>query len=185
MGILSALFSRATMIPAPNYGDRILCQQLQSVAVSVLNRMGYASGNVLQTLENDKGFFNDVFIVFCDPMYSELKCNDWRAFLLSVASTSMLGGMYAYFCAKIIQKPLYGDYDEVVSRFKNYGPLPCVMRFTQHTYDHNSPEELSEVVDSVLDSIDNPKGCCEGEKLRALTHVMYDTGMTMGTYFLK
>ncbi len=185
MGFLAGLFSRANLVPATAYGDRSLCQRLQSRAVSVLNRTGYTSSNLLQTLENDKGFFNEIFIVFCDPMYAELKLADINAFILSVASTSMLGGMYAYFCAKIVQKPLYGDYDEVVRRFKDYGPLPCVMRFIQHSFDHNSQEELSEVIDYVIAGIDNISECCEGERLRALARVMYDTGMTMGTYFIK
>ena len=185
MGILSALFSKSTMIPASIYGDRMLCLKLRDRSIAILNRMGYTSANELQTLENDKGFFNDIFIVFCNPMYADLKISDRRAFLLSVASTSMLGGMYAYFCAKILQKPLYGDYAEVLSRFKNYGPLPCVMRFIHLACDHNSEEELSEVIDSIIDAIDDYDDCCEGEKLRALAHVMYDTGMTMGTFFLK
>ena len=184
MGILAAIFSRATMVPAQACGDCALYQQLQGRAVSVLDRTGFSTAGSLLTLENDKGFFNDVFRVFCDSMYSELRDSDSRAFLLSVASTSMLGGMYAYFCAKIMQKPLYGDYPEVLSRFKDYGPLPCVMRFIQHSFDHNSPEELSAVIDYVVDGIEDIDGCCDGERLRAVARVMYDTGMTMGTYFL-
>lgn len=185
MGFLSALFAKTVMVPASPYGDRELCQRLQARAVTILNRTGYSGASVLHTLENDKGFFNDIFMVFCDPMYSELKAADRSAFFLSVASSSMLGGMYAYFCAKIVQKPLYGDYNEVISRFKNYGPLPCVMRFIHHALDHNSQEELSEVIDYVIDGIDNIPDTCTGEKLRTVARVMYDTGMTMGTYFLR
>jgi len=184
MGFLSALFTKAVMVSASPYGDRKLCQCLQRRAITILNRTGYSTYSVLYTLENDKGFFNDIFLVFCDPMYSGLKDTDERAFLLSVASTSMLGGMYAYFCAKIVQKPLYGDYNEVMSRFKNYGPLPCVMRFIQHAFDHNSQEELSEVIDYVVEGIDDITASCDGEKLRTVARVMYDMGMTMGTYFL-
>ena len=184
MGFLSALFTKAVMVPATPYGDRELCKQLQGRAVTILNRTGYSTSSVLTALENDKGFFNDIFIIFCDSMYTELKSSDPRAFILSVASTSMLGGMYAYFCAKIVQKPLYGDYGEVVRRFKEYGPLPCVMQFIQHSFDHNSQEELSEVIDHVVDGIDDLCSCCSGERLRSLARVMYDTGMTMGTYFL-
>lgn len=185
MGFLSALFTKAVMVSASPYGDRELCRHLQRRAIAVLNKMGYSASDTLQTLKNDNSFFNDIFLVFCDSMYSELKKSDERAFILSVASTSMLGGMYAYFCAKILQRPLYGDYAEVISRFKNYGPLPCVMRFIQHAYDHNSQEELSEIIDYVVDGIDDIADACNGEKLRTVARVMYDTGMTMGTYFLR
>ena len=184
MGFLSTLFTKAVMVPATPYGDRELCKQLQGRAVTILNRTGYSTSSVLTALENDKGFFNDIFIVFCDSMYTELKRSDPSAFVLSVASTAMLGGMYAYFCAKIIQKPLYGNYGEVVRRFKDFGPLPCVMQFIQHSVDHNSQEELSEVIDYVVAGIDDITGACNGEKLRTVARVMYDAGMTMGAYFL-
>ncbi len=183
MSFLSALFTRATMVPASPTGDRPLYLKLQSKAVAILNQEGYTSANGLVTLENDNGFFKDIFTVFCGPAYEELRRSDPRAFVLSVASSSMLGGMYAYFCAKIIQKPLYGDYGEVISRFRDYGPLPCVMRFIRNAFDHKSPEELSAVIDSVVDGISG--GCQEGDGLCALARVMYDTGMTMGTYYLK
>ena len=170
MEFLPRLFIDAVFDSASPYGDRELCRHLQERAVAVLNKMGYFASDTLQTLENDKSFFNDIFLVFCDFICSELKKSDKRAFMLSVASTSMLGGMYAY-CAKRLQK-----------RYKfRFGPSWLL----SGRFDKNLQKKLSEVIDYVIDGIDDIADACNGRKLRTMVRVMYDTGMTIGPYFLN
>ena len=188
MGILGWMFGSANMVSASSQGDAETYQAVRRCAAAAVERTGFAknpSGPIV-TIENDKGFFDDMFNVFRNPLYASLRDSDPHAFVLSVASSSMLGGMYAYFCAKIIQKPLYANYSEVKRRFFDDGPLPCVMNFIYRSYDHNTPEELSFMIDSVVQGVitGEPSSYCSGEKLKALARGMYDMGITMGTYFL-
>ncbi len=188
MGLIGWMFGSANIVAASPVGDASLYLALKKKAGEVIDRESFAkkSLNGIVTIENDKGFFAEVFNVFSNPMYSELQSADPRAFILSVASSSLLGGMYVYFCAKIVQKPLYANYSEVKRRFFESGPLPCVMNFIQRAYDHNSPEEISFMIDSVVDDVltEGWTTYCTENKLRALSRAMYDMGITMGTYFL-
>lgn len=188
MGLLGWVFGSANMVVAPVDGDASLYRALNAQALEAVRQKRFAKEGTSQilTIENDKGFFADIFNVFQSSMYVELRDNDPHSFVLSVASSSMLGGMYAYFCAKIVQKPLYANYTEVKRRFFDLGPMPCVMNFIQRSWDHNTPEELSYMIDTVVDNVltEEWSTYCFGDKLRALARAMYDMGITMGTYLL-
>ena len=188
MGLFGWMFGSANLVAATPEGDATLGRALLDNALRAVCEKGFAKSGIssIITIENDKGFFSDVFNVFNGTMYAELREADPHSFILSVASSSMLGGMYAYFCAKIIQKPLYANYDEVKRRFFDIGPMPCVMNFIQRSWDHNSPEELSYMIDTVVDTVltEDWSFYCSGDKLKALAKAMYDMGITMGTYFL-
>lgn len=188
MGLFGWLFGSANLVAATPQGDTVLGRALLDQALAAVRQKGLAKAgtNSIVTIEKDNGFFEDVYNIFRNPMYAALRDDDPRSFILSVASSSMLGGMYAYFCAKIVQKPLYANYSEVKRRFFDLGPMPCVMNFIQNAWDHNSPEELSYMIDTVVDNVltEDWSVYCAGDKLKALAKAMYDMGITMGTYFL-
>lgn len=188
MGLFGWMFGSAKISAAIPEGDYELGDILLNMALENVQREFGSNFVSIRRIENDSGFFQDVFTVFKGPMYTGLRDSDPVSFIQSVASTAMLAGMYAYFCAKIFQKPLYSNYPEVKRRFFEMGPIPCVMNFIRST--HNFDAEMiriSSVLDPMIDYVlrqRNLSSYCEGDKLMALAKAMYDTGITMGAYYI-
>jgi len=185
MGFLSSLFGTG-----PDHGDESLYQMLQSVMLCELQSAGWLKSPRTQfrTLDSDNGFFKDIYRVFANnPMYDMLRSEDPHAFLMSVASTSMIAGLCAVELALNRGGPLYGAYSRCLDTFKSTPPLMTLMQLYD---DKSGGPSMSEYALSQL--IDNSCGralpggestYCSGARLRAVASAFYDMGQTMGYYY--
>jgi hypothetical protein len=191
MGLFGWLFSSGgpgDVVEARSEGNSTLYHTIERQARKVIEEKQFAKNpaGAILTLADDRGFFSDVYKIFCGTMYSWLRDMDPRSFVLSVASTALLGGIYVYFSAKVESQPLYVNYASVKSHFFEDGPLPCVTRFLETMDTQKTPEEISDMLDTVVKAAltENLESYCGRRDVLAIAKSLYNMGITMGTYFI-
>ncbi len=135
MGFLGNIFgsNRETISPNDLYDSFYRELLLSSVKVLRSRDWTNVSNEQFPILKDDRGFFNDLMSIFKENvMYMELKNYDPDSYREAISSVAFLGGIYAVFCARIFQKPLYTNYSEVMRRFKQDGPINCVLQFLRN-----------------------------------------------------
>lgn len=185
MGFFSSLFGGGI-----DHGDETVFASLQRVMMDELNTAGWLKTprTSFRTLDSDNGFFRDIYKVFANnPMYAMLKSEDSHAYLMSVASTSMIAGMCAVEIALNRRGPLYGAYRQCLQTFMNVPPLETLHQL----YDDKvggpgfSDYALSQLIDRSCEkglSLDEAS-YCEGTRLRAVASAFYEMGQTMGYFY--
>ena len=185
MGFFSSLFGGGV-----DHGDDEVFNSLQRVMLDELQTSGWTKEprSTFRTLDSDNGFFKDIFKIFANnPMYDMLKDADPHAYLMSVASTSMIAGLCAVELALNRRGPLYGAYSRCLQTFMSVPPLETL---NQLYCDKVGGPSMSEYALSIL--IDNScsRGLaqsesyyCSGSALRAVASAFYEMGQTMGYFY--
>ena len=185
MGFFSSLFGGGI-----DHGDAMVFASLQHVMLDELNTAGWLKTprTVFRTRDSDNGFFRDIYRVFANnPMYAMLKSEDPHAYLMSVASTSMIAGLCAVELALNRRRPLYGAYRQCLQTFMNVPPLETLHQL----YDDKvggpciSDYALSQLIDNSCEKGLSPdeSSYCEGAQLRAVASAFYEMGQTMGYFY--
>lgn len=158
----------------------------------VLADIGWLStphGDLL-VLDDDNGFFRDIFgIVENNPLYDQLRWTSHEAFVMMTSGVFLMAGIYATICARIIQKPLFRDYETVLQRFKNESPIGCVMKFLNNARGpHQIPGfSFDNVLNRLLldtSGIDSESLALIPENQKALFKGIYHIGNAIGFYYL-
>lgn len=189
MGFFEWKLAPVKIVTAIPEGDCELGTILLEMALkSVRCEYGSNFTTTIHTLENDSGFFQDVFAVFKGSGYTELRDSDGVTFVQSVVGVSILAGVYACFCANSAQKSLYSNYPKVKRRFFEMGPIACFKNFIRSTNCFETEMAKITFVSAPIIGYVWRQECdliCHSEdKLMALTKAMYDTGITIGAYYI-
>lgn len=168
-------------------------QALLRSAVLSLRSAGWTnvSESEFPVLKDDRGFLDDLIkITRENEMFAQLKSSNMELFSNTVAGIFLLAGIYVVFCARIFQKPLYTNYSEVMRRFKQCGPLECVMNFLRPAQGPHWRTSFDDVVYGILNELNG--GPMEEKVLQldddknlvSFCKAFYVAGNAIGFYYI-